>query len=99
MLLRNHAPQRLLSKGAEILKCDVASFQDTLRIRDDQKENRGLLIYLLWEMGLYKNEEIGKLSALGTSSVSRRASAMKSELAKNRKLQNKYQELKALIKM
>lgn len=98
MLLRPFAAQEILSKGAEILKCDTRSFQQSLRIREDQKDNRDLLILLLWETGLYENKEIGMFFGIGPSSVSRRAGAMQSKLAKNHKLQNEYDRLKSLIK-
>jgi hypothetical protein len=98
MLLRTFASQEILSKGAEILKCDTRSFQQSLRIRRNQKDNRDLLILLLWETGLYENKEIGMLFGIGPASVSRRAGAMQSELARNHKLQNKYDRLKSLIK-
>jgi len=99
MILRNHAPATLLSRGAEILKCDIEVFQQASRIKDSQKEDRDLLIYLLWEQGQYKNSEIGDPFGLGYSSVSRRVSIVKSKLENNQELQRKYEKIKSLIKM
>lgn len=66
----------LLSRGAEVLRCDVEAFRQGGRIRDSQKDDRDLLIYFLWERGVYKNREIGGLFGLGYSSVSRRANIL-----------------------
>ncbi len=99
MILKNHDSAALLSKGAEILKCNIEIFRQASRIKDSQKEDRDLLIYLLWEQGRYKNSEIGTPFGLGYSSVSRRVSIMKSKLEKNRELQRKYEKIKSLIKM
>ena len=99
MILKNRHPAALLSKGAEILKCDIEVFRQASRIKDSQKEDRDLLIYLLWEQGQYKNSEIGDPFGLGYSSVSRRVSIVKSKLEKNQELQRKYEKIKSLIKM
>jgi chromosomal replication initiation ATPase DnaA len=98
MILKNHHPGALLSKGAEILKCDIEVFRRASRIKDSQKEDRDLLIYLLWEQGQYKNSEIGDPFGLGYSSVSRRVSVVKSKLEEDRELQRKYEKIKSLIK-
>lgn len=99
MILKNNYPKDLISKGAEILKCNIEIFRQASRINDSQKEDRDLLIYLLWEQGQYKNFEIGDLFGIGYSSVSRRVSVVKSKLEKNQKLQRKYEKIKSLIKM
>jgi REP element-mobilizing transposase RayT len=98
-ILKNHHPEALLSEWTKILKCDIEVFRQASRIKDSQKEDRDLLIYLLWEQGQYKNSEIGDLFGLGYSSVSRRVSIVKSELEKNQELQRKYEKIKSLIKM
>ena len=98
-VLKDIEAAALLSKGVEILRCDVEAFRQGARIRESQKDDRDLLIYFLWERGVYKNDEIGDLFGLGYSSVSRRANILESRLKKDRKLQEKYAELKSLIKI
>lgn len=99
MILKNHDRATLLFKGAEILKCDIEVFRQASRIKDSQKEDRDLLIYLLWEQGQYNNSEIGDPFGLGYSSVSRRVSIVKSKLEKDQELRRKYEKIKSLIKM
>ena len=99
MVARSLAPEVLLSKGAEILNCNIEAFRRASRISTSQKEDRDLLIYLLWEEGKYKNYEIGDLLGLGYSSVSRRASLFRSKVEKDQRLKKKYEQIKSLIKM
>ncbi len=40
------------------------------RIRGEKKEDRDLVVYALWEKGLFKNEEIGQVFGLSYSAVS-----------------------------
>ncbi len=98
MFLRSYDLTALLYKGAEVLECDVEALRRGLRIKDSEKEERDLLIYLLWELGEYKNYEIGRAFGLGYSSVSRRVSMVRSKMEKDKGLQRNYEMLKSLIK-
>jgi len=98
-VLKDISAAALLAKGAAILHCDVEAFRQGARIKDSQKDDRDLLIYFLWERGVYKNHEIGELFGLGYSSVSRRANILESRLKQDKKLQGKYAEFKSLIKI
>lgn len=66
---------------------------------EDEKDNRDLLIYFLWEIGMYTNREIGKLLGLTYSSISRRVSITKGRLNNKRQLNKNYQNHKSLIKV
>ncbi len=63
------------------------------------KDNRDLLIYLLWETGMHTNREIGELFGLTYSSISRRGNIAKERLKKKGNLDKKYKQLKSLIKV
>jgi len=99
MIARNRPPEVILSRAAGVMNSNVEAFRRTLRISKSQEEDRDLLIYLLWETGQYKNLEIADLFGLGYSSVSRRASLLRSKLEKDQKLKNRYEHIKSLIKM
>ncbi len=71
-VLKDTNPEKILKIAAKVLKCDTTSFLKSSRIRDSDKLNRDLLIYLLWSTGWYNNQEIGDLVGLGYSSISRR---------------------------
>ena len=98
-LLRLRNPKALLEKAAHILDCNVADYKDSLRISKQDRDNRDLLIYLLWETGLYKNQEIGNLLGLTYSSISRRANITRARMPNNSKFKQQFKQLKSQIKM
>jgi putative transposase len=98
-LLRLSNPKALLEKAASILDCNVIEYRRSLRISAQQRDNRDLLIYLLWETGLYKNQEIGDLLGLTYSSISRRANITHARISKDSKFQIQFKQLKSQIKM
>jgi len=98
-LLRLSNPKVLLEKAARILDCNVADYRSSLRISEPHRDNRDLLIYLLWETGLYKNQEIGELFGLTYSSISRRVNITRSRTSNDSKFKQQFKQLKSQIKM
>ena len=98
-LLRPSNPKALLEKAAVILDCDVADYRSSLRISEQHRESRDFLIYLLWETGLYKNQEIGDLLGLTYSSISRRANIIRSRMSDDINFKAQFKQLKSQIKM
>jgi putative transposase len=98
-VLKETQPGTILQKTAKVLGCSAESFKQSRRISEDDKDNRDLLIYFLWETGMYTNREIGKLLGLTYSSISRRVRITKNRLKKKRQLNRNYQNLKSLIKV
>lgn len=98
-LLRLSNPKVLLEKAARILDCNVADYRSSLRISEPHRDNRDLLIYLLWKTGLYKNHEIGKLFGLTYSSISRRVNITRSRTSNDSKFKQQFKQLKSQIKM
>ncbi len=98
-LLRLSNPKALLEKAARILDCNVADYRSSLRISEPHRDNRDLLIYLLWETGLYKNQEIGDLFGLTYSSISHRVNITRSRRSNDSKFKQQFKQLKSQIKM
>ena len=98
-ILKHAEPGMILRRAAEILDCNVESFRQSRRISVADKDNRDLLIFCLWETGIYTNREIGNLFGLTYSSISRRARITKKRLKKKRKLNKKYRQLKSVIEV
>jgi hypothetical protein len=61
--------------------------------------NRDLMLYLLWNSGIFTNQQIGELLGLSYSSVSRRAAMVRKSIQKDKILLNKVQQLNTLIKL
>ena len=97
-MLKGTEPGMILNKAAGILGYSVESFKHSRRISETDKGNRDLLIYFLWETGLYTNREIGELFGLTYSSISRRVNIIKERILIKRPLNKNFQQLKSLIK-
>lgn len=90
---------KLLSKAAGILKCDMKLCRESARIPDTVKGERDLLIYLAWQLGVATNQQIGEKLGLSYSAVSRRVKVTKEKFNRDKQLRGKYQHVKSLIKI
>ena len=89
----------MLERAAGILQCKVKCFHQAARISKSDKEKRDLLIYILWEMCLFSNQEIGFLFGLTYSSVSRRVSITMSRICTDEEFKKRLERIKSLIKV
>jgi putative transposase len=89
----------LLEQGAKLLACDVEKLKNVQRLYGKDKENRDLLVYLLWERGVNTNEEIGSLFGITYSSVSHIVNDLKSQIGGSKELKEKYKILNSQYKM
>ena len=55
---RDSDPVELLRKASKLLKCDLKKLANSPRVRESDKLNRDILLYLLWQEGKYTNEKI-----------------------------------------
>ena len=69
------------------------------RISKSVKADRGLLIYISWQLGVTTNAEIGEKFGLSYSAVSQRVKIIKEMLDKDIELEGKYRQIKSLIKI
>lgn len=76
------------------MECNIDRMIQSSRLTGKLKDKRDLLIYFLWETGLYRNREIGDLFGLGYSSISRRINITKTRLRKKDELTATYEKLK-----
>ena len=90
---------RLLEQGAKLLACDVEKLKNVQRLDGKDKENRDLLVCLLWEKRVKTNEEIGSLFGITYSSVIHMVNDLKSQIGGSKKLKEKYKILNSQYKM
>jgi hypothetical protein len=57
------------------------------------------LLYSIWATGHLNNEQIGELFGLSYSGVSHAVKSVKPKLAKDRRLQTKFDQLDSLFKV
>jgi len=98
-LFRDVDPQRILLSASEELHIDLDSVCKSRRVSRDERDQRDLIIYLLWESGRFVNRQIGTLLGISYSNVSRRISETKRRFDKDKGLEKKYLTLKAQIKV
>lgn len=89
----------VLTQAAAILDCDPAEFQSGVRVPPHRSQKRDLLLYLIRQLGILTDPQIGEMFGLGYSAVSRRASIVKSRLLEDSALQQSYSKLKSIIKI
>ena len=90
---------KVLSKAAGILKCDMELCRNSARISKSSTLDRDLLIYIAWQLGVATNQQIGEKFGLAYSSVSQRARVIKEKHNKDKALARKYQRVKSLMKI
>jgi REP element-mobilizing transposase RayT len=89
----------VLKKAAKFLNCNIDRFVQSNRIVGSEKDNRDLLIYLIWKNGSSTNEKIGALFGLTYSSVSHSIQSVKSRLKKDPELKTKFTQLNSQFKI
>jgi chromosomal replication initiation ATPase DnaA len=97
--LKDDNLENVLLKAAKILNFDMNLFRKSKRISKSVQFDRDLLIYVVWQMGMASNQEIGDQFGLTYSAVSQRVKVIREILDKDKKLAAKYQHIKSLIKI
>ena len=92
-------PKKVLEKAAGILNCDLDDIRHSRRIPKSIKDNRDLLVYLVWKICMLPNEETGRLFGMTYSAVSHILSSMRIRMEKEAGLRTKYKHLYSLCKM
>ncbi len=98
-VLKNEGLRRKIWKAAESMGIEMKELRQNGRVKAQDRENRDVLVYLLWESGIYTNAEIGEMFGLSYSAVSKRAGLFQPKLLKDKQLKKKYNKVKILFKM
>jgi putative transposase len=99
-IMRPIEPVKVLEKASDLLGCELEKFRTASRLyREEDKERRDLLVYLLWGTGALTNERIGELFGISYSSVSHIVKSVKTKVKEDRKFAEKLRWLKSQFKM
>ncbi len=74
-------------------------FHHSRRIPKLMKEDRDLLVYLVWKICILSNEETGRLFDMTYSAINHILSSMRTKMQKDSDLRVKYNNLYSLCKM
>lgn len=98
-LLRNvdfmeAAKRALASSGREI-----GEYATGHRLRGGRKEDRDLAVYALWERGVFRNDDIGRVFGVSYSAVSHIVTEVKERMNKDPQFKRKVQKINSQFKM
>ena len=92
-------PELLIIQAAKKLNTDLRRYQKSSRISNADKADRDLLVYLIWQLGVATNQQIGEKFGLTYSADSRRVGIFKDMLNKDKALQKRFKKIKPQIKI
>ena len=90
---------KLLDVAAEHLKCNLERFKQAPRISSREKQDRDILMYLLWKTGRLTNKTIGSIFGVTYSSVSHSIGKLNAKLKKDKALRYKIDRIYSLFKI
>lgn len=98
-MYRDFDPKKIIVIASKAMQIDLELLRKSKRISKALKDQRDLLIYLVWESGRFSNQEIGLQLGISYSNVSRRIMGIRKKLDKDRGLKEEYKKISALIKV
>jgi|WetSurSiteA1Bulk_404760.scaffolds.fasta_scaffold38041_2 putative transposase len=99
LLIKDLDLSKMLTKATAFLGCDVEDFKKTARVSASRVLDRDLLLYVVWQLGVRTNSQIGEIFGLTGSAVSRRVGVFKSKTEKDKSVRKKMAEIKSLIEI
>jgi hypothetical protein len=85
-LARDRELRDILAAAAGQLGCDLPNLAAKRRVSGADKEKRDVLVYWVWQGGLFTNQEIGALFGLTYSAVSHCVQEIKKKLLKDKRI-------------
>lgn len=85
--------------AAALLGREMNGYTPGQRVRGGMKEDRDLVVYALWEMGAFRNEEIGQVFGVSYSAVSHIVRDVKEHIKKDPRVGRKVKKLNSQFKI
>ncbi len=98
-MLKDIDPQKILQKASGVLHIDLERVCKSRRIPKKDRDSRDFLLYLLWDIGRFNNRQISSLLGISYSNTGKRISIIRAKLDKDKKLRERYHNLKAQIEV
>jgi REP element-mobilizing transposase RayT len=96
---RGIGPEELARRAAAALGWEDLKFAPGRRLRGDRKLERDLVVFWLWNLGWYKNEEIGRVFGLTSSAVSHCAQTVRGSMEADGRLRRRCEALNSQCKV
>ena len=97
-LLASIDPMEAVRKSSALLGRDMEEYRAGYRLRGEVNKDRDVMIYALWETGLFSNEQIGRLFGITYSAVSHVIAEVKGNKS-DPALQSKLRKINAQFKI
>ena len=91
--------EQILGRAIRFLGWEEMDFKKTARISPDRVVDRDVLLYLIWQLGVRTNSQIGEMFGLTGSAISRRVRVFKSSVVNDPSLQKRMAHLKSIIEI
>ncbi len=98
-LWQDEDPTDILVAAAGALGVDPAAYRKGTRLSGADVFKRDLIVYLLYQLGRWPNNQIGQLFNITYSAVSRRVALMKKKVSEDESVRRQIEQLKSQIKI
>jgi len=92
-------PEMVVNKASHVLNCDGERLRERKRLYGQDKDNRDLMVYVLWERGSFTNREIGEFFSVSYTAVSHIVKKVKGQLKTDKEYAQRYELINSQIKM
>jgi chromosomal replication initiation ATPase DnaA len=99
LLIKGLDLDKILKKASAFLGCDVEDFKKAARVSTNRVLDRDLLLYVVWQLGVRTNSQIGEIFGLSGSAVSQRVGVLKSKAKKDKSVRKIMAEIKSIIEI
>ncbi len=86
-----------LTRVSELLGRDMNRIKRAQSLRGEEREDRDLLVYLLWKRGAFTNEEVGDFFGMSYSAISHIVRRVRDEMAQSKKYQRRLKIVNSQI--
>ena len=88
-----------IQAASRLMGADIEKWRKSRRIQKSDVTDRDMLLYLMWQCGKFSNDQIGSQVGLTSASISRRIGVFQARLELDRRLQVRYRQFRAIIKV
>ena len=86
-------------QASGLLGREMGGYASGRRVRGAIKEDRDIVLYALWEMGVFRNEELGQVFGVSYSAVSHIIRDVKDQIKKDPRIRSKAKRVNSQSKM
>ncbi len=87
----DHNSKDIIYQAAQLLNINLDQIKQKRRVCGQEKDNRDLLIYILWQKGRLSNQKMGQFFGLTYSAISKCAGNFQQRLSNSKELRKKFE--------